>query len=60
MESIAGKLNAASRDLVEALDGSLPDELEAGYREGEGHVYIHKLYLARDGRLPIRQGLAGT
>lgn len=52
MESLAGKLNDAARDLVEAIEGSLPKDLEMSYKKGEGHVYIRKLYLARAGRLP--------
>jgi acyl transferase domain-containing protein len=40
-------LNGASRDLVEAIEGSLPADLERRYVAGEGHVYTHRLFEER-------------
>jgi len=50
-EALVGKLNAAARDLTEAIDGSLPRGLEKRYNAGESHVYTHHLYEARGRRL---------
>ena len=50
-ETMVAKLNAAARDLVEALDGSTPSELESQYAAGEGHVYTHHLYLRRGNKM---------
>ena len=50
-ETLVAKLNAAARDLVEALDGSAPPELESQYAAGEGHVYTHHLYLRRGNKM---------
>lgn len=50
-ETLVAKLNAAARDLVEALDGSTPPELESQYAAGEGHVYTHHLYLRRGNKM---------
>jgi hypothetical protein len=46
-ESLMQKLNGAARDLVEAIDGSLPGELERRYGAGESHVYTHRLFEER-------------
>ena len=50
-ETLVAKLNAAARDLVEALDGTAPAELESQYAAGEGHVYTHHLYLRRGNKM---------
>ncbi|MGQ0486231.1 MAG: hypothetical protein ACT4SY_12870 [Hyphomicrobiales bacterium] len=50
MENLVQKLNAAARDLVEAIDGSLPRDLEKSFNAGERHVYTHRLYEARGKR----------
>jgi hypothetical protein len=52
MESIAGKLNDAARDLIEALEGGLPKDFEKNLRGGDTSVFVRKLYLARGSRLP--------
>jgi hypothetical protein len=46
-EALVGKLNGAARDLVEAIDGKLPGDLERRYSSGEQHVYTHRLYQGR-------------
>jgi hypothetical protein len=46
-EALVGKLNSAARDLVEAIDGKLPADLERRYNNGEQHVYTHRLYQGR-------------
>lgn len=46
-ETIVAKLNGAARDLVEAIDGKLPAELERRFNAGEQHVYTHRLYQGR-------------
>jgi hypothetical protein len=46
-ETLMQKLSGAARDLVEAVDGSLPHELERRYGAGESHVYIHRLFEER-------------
>ena len=46
-EALVGKLNGAARDLVEAIDGKLPADLERRYTGGEQHVYTHRLYQGR-------------
>ena len=51
MEVLVGKLNGAARDLVEAIDGTLPRDLEKRYSGGEEHVYTHRLYEARNQRV---------
>jgi hypothetical protein len=43
-ESLVQKLNATARDLVEALEGALPSDLENRYRGGENHVYMLNLH----------------
>ena len=51
MEVLVGKLNGAARDLVEAIDGTLPRDLEKRFSGGEEHVYTHRLYEARNQRV---------
>ena len=51
MEVLVGKLNGAARDLVEAIDGTLPRDLERRFNAGEEHVYTHRLYEARNSRI---------
>jgi uncharacterized protein YukE len=51
IESLVAKLNGAARDLVEALDGSLSNEFEKRYNQGETHVYMHQLYIHRGAKL---------
>lgn len=43
-ETLVSKLNGASRDLVEAIDGKLPADLERRFNGGEQHVYTHRLF----------------
>jgi hypothetical protein len=43
-EALVQKLNAAARDLVEAIEGTLPSDLESRYANGENHVYMLNLY----------------
>jgi hypothetical protein len=46
-ETLVVKLNAAARDLVEALEGRIPAELEQRYVAGERKAYVHHLFLQR-------------
>ncbi len=50
MENLVQKLNGAARDLVEAIDGNLPRDLEKSFTAGERHVYTHRLFEARGKR----------
>jgi len=43
-EALMQKLNGAARDLVEAIDGTLPGDLERRFEAGESHVYTHRLF----------------
>jgi hypothetical protein len=47
MDSLVSKLNDAARDLVEALDGTLPRDLEKAYAQGSRDVYSRRLYESR-------------
>ncbi len=47
MGSLVQKLNEAARDLVEALDGTLPKDLERSYGRGERDVYSRRLFETR-------------
>jgi uncharacterized protein YbjQ (UPF0145 family) len=47
MGSLVQKLNDAARDLVEALDGNLPKDLERNYTKGERDVYSRRLFETR-------------
>ncbi|HEX4762310.1 MAG TPA: methyl-accepting chemotaxis protein, partial [Sphingomicrobium sp.] len=61
VEGLVDKLNVAARDLVEAIDGHLPRELEQKYAGGERHVYTHRLYEGRGGKLAqVLKSLYGT
>ena len=51
MEALIDKLNVAARDLVEAIDGSLPRDLEKRFAGGERGVYTSRLYEGRGKRL---------
>jgi hypothetical protein len=44
MERLVNKLNAAARDLSEAIDGKLQDDLERKYSGGDRGVYTHQLF----------------
>ncbi len=46
-EALVTKLNGSTRDLVEAIDGKLPSDLERRFDRGEHHVYTHRLYQGR-------------
>lgn len=50
-EALVAKLNAASRDVYEALQGGLPKDLEKTYREGVTQVYTHRLFQGRGRKL---------
>jgi hypothetical protein len=43
METLAGKLNHAARDLAEAVDGGLDGAREQRFAAGESHVYVQQL-----------------
>jgi len=51
MEVLIDKLNLAARELVEAIDGSLPRDLEKRFRDGERGVYTSRLHEGRSKRL---------
>ena len=51
METLVQKLNAAARDVVEAVDGSLPRDLEKKYASGEGDIYTRRVFEGRGKRL---------
>ena len=55
MESLADKLNVAARDLVEALEGALPRDLEKAYAAGDRSAFTHRLY---DGRKKLAKQVA--
>jgi hypothetical protein len=50
-EILVSKLNSVARDLIEAVDGKLADDLERRFNGGESHVYTHRLFQARGQRL---------
>ena len=61
VEGLVDKLNIAARDLVESIDGHLPRDLEQKYAGGERHVYTHRLYEGRGGKLAqVLKSLYGT
>jgi hypothetical protein len=43
-EAHTRKLNAAARELAEAMNGDLPQDLERRYAAGETVVYVNRLY----------------
>jgi hypothetical protein len=47
MESYTQKLHASSRDLVEALEGGLPRDLEKRYANSDKSVFTQRLYESR-------------
>ena len=47
IEAMTVKLHAAARDLVEAIDGTLPRDLEKRYTDGDRSVYTHRLFEGR-------------
>lgn len=51
-ETLVRKLNAAARDIVEAIDQDLPRELEKRYTAGESEIYTQNLIEDRGRRLP--------
>jgi hypothetical protein len=51
-ETLIRKLNSAARDIVEAIDGDLPRDLEKRFTAGEGNVYTLRLIDDRARRLP--------
>ncbi|MGH6854138.1 MAG: hypothetical protein ACREDX_00630 [Aestuariivirga sp.] len=51
MTILVDKLNLAARDLVEAIDGGLPRDLEKRFGGGERGVYTSRLYEGRGKRL---------
>ncbi len=51
METLIDKLNLAARDLVEAIDGGLPRDLEKRFADGERGVYTRRLYEGQGKRL---------
>ncbi|MFZ5675311.1 MAG: hypothetical protein ACOZAM_20335 [Pseudomonadota bacterium] len=51
-ESLVRKLHAAARDVVEAIDGDLPRELERRYVSGAEDVYTRNLLEDRGRRMP--------
>ena len=51
VDSCSAKLNAAARDIVEALDGSLPRDLEKRYASSDKSVYTQRLYEGRSRKM---------
>jgi hypothetical protein len=51
-ETLTRKLNSAARDIVEAIDGDLPRDLEKRFTAGEGNVYTIRLIEDRAKSLP--------
>jgi hypothetical protein len=51
VDSYSAKLNAAARDVVEALDGNLPRDLEKRYATSDKSVYAHRLYEGRSRKM---------
>ena len=50
-EILVAKLNAASRDVYQALNEGLPKELEDAYRQGSAQTYTHDLFQSRGRKL---------
>ena len=50
-ENLVHKLHAAARDVVEAIDGDLPRELERRYVSGVADIYTQNLHEDRGRRL---------
>ena len=51
VDSFSAKLNAAARDIVEALDGSLPRDIEKRYASSDKSAYTHRLYENRSRKM---------
>src|SRR5206468_1073418 len=51
IEALVDKLNATARDVIEAVEGQLPRDLEASFAGGERGVYTRRLYEGRGKRL---------
>ena len=51
IETLVDKLNATARDVIDAVEGQLPRELEASFAGGERGVYTRRLYEGRGKRL---------
>ena len=51
-ETLVRKLNAAAREIVEAIDQELPRDLEKRFSAGETEVYTNNLLEDRSRRLP--------
>jgi hypothetical protein len=51
-ETLVRKLNAAAREIVEAIDQELPRDLEKRFTAGETEIYTHNLLEDRGRRLP--------
>ncbi len=51
VEAYSSKLNAAARDVVEALEGSLPRDLEKRYAASDKAVYTQRLYESRSRKM---------
>jgi hypothetical protein len=50
-EALVAKLNSASRDVYEALQGGLPKELEKAWKDGATTTYTHRLFQGRGRKL---------
>lgn len=51
MDTLVQKLHAAARDIVEAVDGSLPRDIEKKFSGGERDVYTRRVFEGRAKRL---------
>ena len=51
MAVLASKLNAAARDIVETVEGSLPRDLEKKYSGGEKDIYTKRVFEGLNKRL---------
>ena len=51
VDAYSAKLNAAARDVVEALDGTLPRDLEKRYAGSDKGVYTQRLYEGRSRKM---------
>ncbi len=51
MDGLVQKLNAAARDIVEAVEGTLPRDLEKRFTSGERDVYTRRVFEGRAKRL---------
>lgn len=51
VDACSAKLNAAARDIVEALEGTLPRDLEKRYASSDKSVYTQRLYESRSRKM---------